>query len=148
MTKILTAYLVEVERRTIRTVAIDADNSLADIRRHIGCGLIDMVRVDRDHLIVVDDNGLTDELTCFTDLKNYNSPLAGNLLVIGSDRFGETVSPRRPIEDFAEILTIRYPVLSPEFEVLRGPNVFGSRVAGFAVKLKSVTPTVIPAGGA
>ena len=148
MTQLLTAYLVEVERRTIRPVSIDPKNSLAEIRRHIGCGLIDMVRIDRDHSIVVDDNGLTDELTCFTDLTNSNSPLAGNLLIIGNDGSGETVSPRRPIEDFANMLTIRYPVLSPAFEVLEGPTVFGSRVAGFTVKLIGVTPTVLPAGAA
>lgn len=143
MTNSLTAYLVDVERRTIRAVTIDPRNSLAEIRRHIGCGLIDMVRIDRNHCVVVDDNGLSDELPCFTELKDYASPLAGNLLIVGNDRFGETVSPSRPIEDFAAILTIRYPVLSPEFEVINGPNVFGSRVAGFTVKLKCVAPTVI-----
>lgn len=33
----ITAYLVEPERRTIRAINIDPANSLADIRRHIGC---------------------------------------------------------------------------------------------------------------
>lgn len=36
MTTTITAYLVEVEQRTIRAVAIDPANTLADIRRHIG----------------------------------------------------------------------------------------------------------------
>lgn len=143
MTNFLTAYLVDVERRTIRAVTIDPRNSLAEIRRHIGCELIDMVRIDRSHCIIVDDNGLTDELTCFTELKDYASPLAGNLLIVGNDAAGETVSASLPIEDFAAILTIRYPVLSPEFEVINGPNVFGSRVAGFTVKLMCVARTVI-----
>ena len=143
MTNFLTAYLVEVERRTIRIVTIDPGNILAEIRRHIGCELIDMVRIDRNHCIVVNDNGLTDELPCFTELKNYGSPLAGNLLIIGTDAAGETVSPIRPIEDFAAMLMIRYPVLSPEFEMLSGPNVFGSRVSGLSVKLIGVVPTVL-----
>ncbi|MBL8584762.1 MAG: DUF3846 domain-containing protein [Rhizobiaceae bacterium] len=143
MTNFLTAYLVDVERRTIRAVTIDPRNSLAEIRRHIGCELIDMVRIDRSHCIIKDDNGLTDELTCFTELKDYASPLAGNLLIVGNDAAGETVSASLPIEDFAAILTIRYPVLSPEFEVINGPNVFGSRVAGFTVKLMCVARTVI-----
>ena len=143
MTNFLTAYLVEVERRTIRIVTIDPGNILADIRRHIGCELIDMVRIDRNHCIVVDDNGLTDELPCFTELKDYGSPLAGNLLIIGTDAAGETVSPSCPIEDFAAMLMIRYPVLSPEFEMLNGPNVFGSRVSGLSVKLIGVVPTVL-----
>jgi len=143
MTNFLTAYLVEVERRTIRIVTIDPGNILAEIRRHIGCELIDMVRIDRNHCIVVDDNGLTDEMPCFTELKNYGSPLAGNLLIIGTDAAGETVSPIHPIEDFAAMLMIRYPVLSPEFEMLSGPHVFGSRVSGLSVKLIGVVPTVL-----
>jgi hypothetical protein len=143
MTKNLTAYLVDVEQRTIRTVEIDPANSLADIRRHIGCGLIDMVRVDRNHSVVVDDNGLTDELPCFTELRYYASPLAGNLLIVGNDAEGETVSPTRPIEEFAGLLTICHPVLAPVFETLNGPIVFGSRITGFAVKLKRTVPTVV-----
>lgn len=55
MTNFLTAYLVEVERRTIRIVTIDPGNILAEIRRHIGCELIDMVRIDRNHCIAVDE---------------------------------------------------------------------------------------------
>lgn len=143
MTKSLTAYLVDVEQRTIRTVEIDPANGLADIRRHIGCGLIDMVRVDRNHSVVVDDNGLTDELPCFTELRDYASPLAGNLLIVGNDAEVETVSPTRPIEEFAGLLTICHPVLAPVFETLNGPIVFGSRVTGFAVKLKRTVPTVV-----
>jgi len=146
MTNFLTAYLVDVERRTIRAVTIDPRNSLAEIRRHIGCELIDMVRIDRSHCIVVEDNGLTEELTCFTELKDYASPLAGNLLIVGNDAAGETVSATLPIEDIAARLTIRFPVLSPTFEVLNGPVVFGSRVAGFTVKLTGVAPTVIATG--
>jgi len=143
MTNILTAYLVEVERRTIRIVTIDPGDILAEIRRQIGCELIDMVRIDRNHCIAVDDNGLTDELPCFTELKGYGSPLAGNLLIIGTDAAGETVSPSHAIEDNAAMLMIRYPVLSPEFEMLNGPTVFGSRVSGLSVKLVGVVPTVL-----
>lgn len=144
----ISAYLVDVEQRTIRPVTLDPANSQDEIRRHIGCGLIDMVRIDGEHSVVVDDNGLADELTCYTDLKDYLGPLAGNLLIIGHDDAGETVSPRRPIEDFAAMLTIRYPVLSPSFEVFNGPNLFGSQVVGFVVTLKGVAPTVLPGGPA
>lgn len=143
MTNFITAYLVEVERRTIRIVTIDPRNILAEIRRHIGCDLINMVRIDRNHCIVVDDNGLIDELPCFTELKGYGSPLAGNLLIIGTDAAGETVSPSHAIENIAAMLMIRYPVLSPEFEMLNGPTVFGSRVSGLSVKLIGVVPTVL-----
>lgn len=139
----LNAYLVEVESRSIRKVTINPADSLADIRRHIGCNLIDMVRIDRTHCVIIDDNGLMDEIPCFTEVKDYGSPLAGNLLIVGTDQYGETVSPRRSIEDFAAILTIRFPVLSPEFEAISGPHVFGSRVSGFTVALKGVNPTVV-----
>ncbi|EXL02083.1 MAG: DUF3846 domain-containing protein [Pseudaminobacter sp.] len=143
MTNLITAYFMDVETRTIRPVTIDPANSLAEIRRHVGCDLIDMVRIDRDHCVIVDDNGLTDELPCFTELKGYTSPLAGNLLIVGTDAAGDTVTPCRPIEEFAAMLLIRYPVLSPEFEMLNGPIVFGSRVSGFSVKLVGVAPMVV-----
>src|SRR5690606_4088132 len=143
MTNFITAYFMDVEARTICSVAIDPANGLADIRRHIGCDLIDMVRIDRNHCVIVDDNGLADELPCFTELKGYASPLAGNLLIVGNDAAGDTVSPRRSIEEIAAMLMIRYPVLSPEFEMLNGPTVFGSRVSGFSVKLLDVAPTVV-----
>lgn len=139
----ITAYLVEAERRTIRAVAIDPENTLADIRRHIGCAMIDMVRIDRHHCIVVDDNGLTDALPCFTELADYASPLAGNLLVVGIDAMGETVSPRRSIEDIAALLTIRFAVFSPVFETISGPNVFGSRVSGLEIRVQSAAPTIV-----
>lgn len=143
MTTTVTAYLVDVEQRTIRAVTIDAKNSLSEIRGHIGCVLIDMVRIDENHSVVVDDNGLIDELPCFTQLRGYDSPLAGNLLIFGNDEAGETISPSRPIEDFAAMLTIRYSVLTPAFEMFNGPVVFGSRVSGFTVKLKGIAPTII-----
>lgn len=139
----ITAYLVHVETRSIRKVTIDPANSLADIRRHIGCDLIDMVRIDRNHCIIVDDNGLLDEIPCFTEVRDYASPLAGNLLIVGTDQYGDTVSASRPIEEFAAILTIRFPVLSPAFETISGPRAFGSRVSGFNVTLKGINPTVV-----
>lgn len=139
----ISAYLVDVAARTIRTVSIERDNTLSDIRRHIGCDMIDMVRIDRLHSIVVDDNGLLDTIPCFTELKDYASPLAGNLLIVGHDNMGETVSPRRSIEDVAAMLTIRFPVFSPQFEVMSGPGMFGSRVGGFEIRVESATPTVI-----
>lgn len=139
------AYLVEIEARTIRTVEIDPANSLSQIRSFIGCSLINMVRIDQNHCIAVDDNGLRGELPCFTEVKDYGSPLAGDLLIVGVNGKGETVSPCRPIEDFAEILTIRFPVLSPKFSIFSGPNIFGSRVDGFGIALKGVNPKVLPA---
>mgnify|MGYP001218883064 CR=1 FL=1 len=140
----MTAYLVDVEARTIRTVQLDPAKSYEQIRDYIGCRLIDMVRIDRHHCIVVDDNGLRDELTCFTEVKDLSSPLAGNLLVVGVGAEGETVSPRRTIKDIAGILTIRFPVLSPQFQIFDGPNIFGSRVNGFGIALKGVAPKIIP----
>jgi hypothetical protein len=100
-------------------------------------------RSGKQPCIIVDDNGLTDEIPCFTEVADYASPLAGNLLIVGTDQFGETVSPKRPIEDFAAILTIRFPVLSPTFEAISGPHVFGSRVSGFTATLKAANPAVI-----
>lgn len=139
----MTAYLVKVEARTIRTVQIDPAKSYDQIRAFIGCDRIDMVRIDRDHCIILDDDGMRDELPCFTEAKDYDGPLAGNLLIVGVNAKGDTVSPRRSIEDFAGSLTIRYPVLSPAFEMFSGPNIVGSRITGFGVALKSAVPRIL-----
>ena len=139
----MTAYLVKVKARTIRTVQIGPSTSYEQIRGFIGCDRIDMVRIDRDHCIVVDDDGMSDELPCFTEAEGYAGPLAGDLLIVGVNARGDTVSPRRTIEDFAASLTIRYPVLSPAFEMLTGPSIFGSRITGFGIALKSATPRIL-----
>ena len=89
----ITAYLVKVEARTIRTVQIDPAKSYEQIRSFIGCDRIDMVRIDRDHCIVVDDDGMNDELPCFTEAKGYSGPLAGDLPIVGVNAKGDTVSP-------------------------------------------------------
>lgn len=140
-----TAYLVDVEARTIRVVRLNPANIFTEIRRHIACNFLDMVRLDEDHCIAVNNERPKDELTCFTEVKDHDDPLAGNLLIVGVNSFGYTFSRKRPIEDFAAMLTIRFPVLSPAFEIFSGPSPFASHGVGFGIALKGVAPKVVAA---
>lgn len=137
------AYLVEPLIGTIRIVAIPEENRLAIIRNLIGCDLIDMVRIDERLAIVVDDNGLQETLPCVTQLHGYPSPLAGNLLIVGTDEHGETVDVAAAIEDVASRLTIVKPVLHPVFETLNGPGIFGTRLSAMEVHVDQRSPSIV-----
>ncbi|MCA1493183.1 DUF3846 domain-containing protein [Ensifer sp. NBAIM29] len=136
-------YLVEPLIGTIRIVSIPAENRLGVIRSLIECDLIDMVRIDERHAIVVDDNGLGETLPCVTELEGYASPLAGNLLIIGTDDNGETIDVETEIDEIAARLTIVRPVLHPVFETLSGPLIFGSRLAAMEVRIERNSPKVV-----
>jgi hypothetical protein len=137
------AYLVEPLIGTIRVVAVPEENRLAVIRNLIGCDLIDMVRIDDRLALIVDDNGLQETLPCVTQLHDYPSPLAGNLLIIGTDEYGETIDVAAAIEDVASRLTIVRPVLHPVFETLNGPRIFGTRLSAMEVRVEQRPPAVV-----
>jgi hypothetical protein len=67
----------------------------------MGWDFIDMVRMDGRLAVVVDDNGLHKTLPCVTRLDGYPSPLAGNLLIIGTDEHGDTVDVAAGIDEIA-----------------------------------------------
>ncbi|MDG4674758.1 DUF3846 domain-containing protein [Shinella sp. 838] len=140
------AYLVEPLIGTIRIVAIPEENRLAVIRNLIGCDLIDMVQINETLAIVVDDNGLQEALPCVTQLHGYPSPLAGNLLIIGTDEYGETVDVTTEIEDVASRLAIVRPMLHPVFESLNGPRIFGTRLSAMEVHVDQRPPAIVEEG--
>lgn len=140
---VIKAYLIEPLPGTIRRVSFNRDNRLAEMRALIGCQLIDLVRLDERHYVVVDDNGLVDGLPCVTRLADYASPLAGNLLIVGTTEDGETVDVTSGIEEIADRLTIVRPVFNPVFETVREPGAFGTRVAALEVHLLMRPPAVI-----
>ncbi|WFU50217.1 DUF3846 domain-containing protein [Sinorhizobium terangae] len=137
------AYLVEPLSGTIRVVSIPQENRLAVMRSLIGCNRIDFVRMDDRLAVVVDDNGLNGTLPCLTRLDGYPSPLAGNLLIIGTDENGDPIDVAAGIDEIAGRFTIVRPVLRPVFEVLEGTRIFGRQLCAMEVRIELRPPTVV-----
>ena len=89
------AILIDVHNKDIKEV--DYDGKLQNIYDFIDCRAFDIVRIDDANDIFVDDEGLfvADQLYF-----SYNGKaLAGNGLVLGYDRSGETVGTTLNITD-------------------------------------------------
>lgn len=143
MTNSFTGYLVDVKAGTIRSVEIDRNDILKSIYAHIGCTCIDAVRMDEHHAAYCDDNGLVDGLECFTQLADFPSPLAGNLLVTGVNEEGDSVSPTHSMDVIAGEFLISRAVFDPAFEHIDRPGMNGTRVAGFNIRIQQDRPKII-----
>lgn len=71
------AFLIEPLAGTIRPVTIDRENSYLDIKTYLKCDMIDIVRLEDGHEIIVDDDGLDETLPCITEVRGGQTPLAG-----------------------------------------------------------------------
>lgn len=138
-----TGYLIDAKAGTIRSVEIDRRDVLKSIYVHIGWTCIDAVRIGDYHVAYCDDNGLVDGLECFTQLVDFPSPLAGNLLVTGVNEEGDSVSPRHSIDFVAGQFQISRAVFDPAFEHFDEPGIIGTRVAGFTIRVQQNRPTII-----
>lgn len=143
MTNSFKGYLVDVKAGTIRSVEIDRNDILKSIYAHIGCTCIDAVQLDEHHAAYCDDNGLVDGLECFTQLADFPSPLAGNLLVTGVNEEGDSVSPTHSIDVIAGRFLISRAVFDPAFEHIDRPGLIGTRVAGFEIRIQQDRPKII-----
>jgi hypothetical protein len=143
MTDTFTGYLIDAKAGTIRSVEIDRQDTLKSIYAHIDCTCIDIVRIGDYHIAYCDDNGLVDGLECFTQLADFPSPLAGNLLVTGVNEEGDSVSPTHSIDLVAGRFLISRAVFDPAFEHIDEPGIIGTRVAGFTIRVQQNRPTII-----
>ena len=92
------AFLIDPKAQTITEVSYSG--AYTEIYKHIEADLFDVVTVNREgDGIFVDDEGLLKEQEFFFLHKGYPSPLAGRGLVLGTNREGESVSPKMTIED-------------------------------------------------
>jgi hypothetical protein len=91
--------LIDPETTTIEAVQIPAD--WTSIAPAIDADLFDVVRVDkRGHVLYVDDEGLMKgSVTGFTIWHGYPQPLAGKLLLLGTDAEGETTNAQMTAEE-------------------------------------------------
>jgi len=103
---IIHAYLLDIFSATLKPVTVDSANTLRDIYRQIGYSLVDIVAIGDRHVLYCDDEGLVEGLAGFTILEGHPSPLAGNLLITGTNADGETTGVTDSIEAIAALLTI------------------------------------------
>lgn len=137
------AYLLDPAARTLAEVEIETGHPTKSIAARIGCACIDAIAIDRTNTVYLDDNGLTDGLTCITKLEGFPNPLAGKLVIAGNGPEGETIAPTLSAEQIAKICTIHFPVFDPVFETIYQPPIFGSRIAGFDFRFAKEKPTII-----
>ena len=98
------AFLISPEEQAITEV--DYDGDYHSINKLIAADLFDVVRLNNSDVIFVDDEGLMKNPQHFFKLDGMTSPLAGNGLVLGTDREGESISPQHvSIEDLENRIT-------------------------------------------
>lgn len=94
MTAKLTAILIDATNRTV--TAVDYDDTLEHMYKLIGCDLIDTVYLDdKGTVAFVDDEGLLkdpDDFWLWKPFGEHAQAFAGNALVLGTGREGETIS--------------------------------------------------------
>ena len=137
------AYLLDPAARTLAEVEIETGHPTKSIAARIGCARIDAMALDQTNTVYLDDDGLTDGLTCITKLDGFPNPLAGKLVIAGTGPEGEAEAPTLSAEQIAKICTIHFPVFDPVFETINQPPIFGSRITGFDLRFEKVKPTVI-----
>jgi hypothetical protein len=142
------AFLIEPLAGTIRPVTINRESSYVDIMAHLKCDMIDIVRLECGHDIIVDDNGLEETLSCLTEVTGAPTPLAGNLLFTKSDEMGELVDVTEDIETAASRFTVVRPVLHPVIGVSERPDVVAVDLMRIEISLDRSAPRVVEAAEA
>jgi hypothetical protein len=139
-----TAYLLNAAAGTLQVVRLEPHARLDSILQHLGCAAIDAVSIDDQHVAYCDDSGLMNGgLACFSQIKGVAVPLAGNLLIVGTDAYGEDVEPSLSLEQVQQLVTITRAVLVPVLETIDRPGFFGTHVKGFqmqAIRQKPALP--------
>jgi hypothetical protein len=94
------AILINSDTGIIADIQIE-QGSLQDVYKTIGCKCIEAVRSPvlrgRD-VLYVDEEGLLHDPNLFFKIEGYAQPLAGNGLVIGTNRAGDDVAAVTPLE--------------------------------------------------
>ncbi|GGB08986.1 hypothetical protein GCM10011491_41190 [Brucella endophytica] len=133
----VTAYFLKAFDRTLQSVSLpDGKAQIETIIRLIGCKQLDIAKVD-GHFVFC-ERGLADGMPCVTVIDGYLEPIAGNLIITGTDEDEEIINPSAPIQAFAERITLVHPVIDPVF--LTGS---GSRRCRFHLRMHDCRPTVI-----
>lgn len=145
------AVLIDPAAQTITDVVLDGNNILDALYNALGCGLVEVVHVDRHHDLVVDEEGL------FKNGQKYfaygqrrldgagfdgTSPLAGRAMLVGLGRDGYFTSARVRAEQVKDRV---YFLPDEHVRRFRDAGGFDSRISTLGADLKPTGPVdVIP----
>lgn len=87
---------VDAKNRQVRE--IDEKPELKTYYKYIGCDLVDAVRFPNRDAGYVDDEGLLKNPSDFIFFKGSHAPLAGNMVIVGTDEEGDDVPPKMTID--------------------------------------------------
>jgi hypothetical protein len=122
------AILIDPETETL--TEIDYDGNYQSIYSLIGCETFTLVQIADSDCIFVDAEGLLNNPQYFFKYRDYNQPLAGKGLVLGTDGRGESIAPTVTVEDLRPLIT--FPKLSIQgFEQREGKTTFMGKEASF-----------------
>lgn len=98
-TRIIKGILIDSEKRTITQVELEADN-IDQMHKLIKCECFTCVDFDGDgeETVYVDDNGLLCNPKHFFRIPGYPEWIAGNGLILGTNRNGESISTKLTVE--------------------------------------------------
>ncbi len=143
---IQTAYLLDPETALFRPVSVENDAGYGPFYKLITCRLVELVRFDERHSLLVDEDGLRDGLTAYTLFDRYPQPLAGRIVLIGGDGSERHTSPLIGIEDAAKHFTICRPVLDPVFaeadEMIGAGIIMAGVLKGMKMRIERRSPVI------
>ena len=102
--KKITAIKIDVEKQEVYSIEID--KGLKGLYTAIGCTCVDRIVLDDRNDLWLDDEGLlkNPQPDKFS-VKGYVRPLAGNALICGYNRDGETISTTLKPEQIQPLIT-------------------------------------------
>jgi len=96
------AILINSTARTITEHTID---TWRDISPAIGCEMFTCVTLTKEgETAYVDDEGLLRRPKAFVKFASYHHPLAGNVLILGTDSMGESIDTSLSVEEVGRMV--------------------------------------------
>lgn len=82
-----TVIHIDANNQVIRMVRIPSGKNLADLQRLVGGSISMACRLEHEHVLFVDDEGLFKPQRWFFRLRGMDTPFAGNGVIVGPERY-------------------------------------------------------------
>lgn len=143
MTEFVTAYFYDAFEGQISAFALPVENAGDVIKRRINCSLFDIARVEPGFDIYLDDEGLAEGLPTIAEFRGWSAHLAGSLVFVWRDELGNLAEPGLSIEEVAERLLVKRPVLDPQLDFVASSIGFGTTLTGFKIRIEQTNAIVV-----
>ncbi|KSV73559.1 hypothetical protein N183_24300 [Sinorhizobium sp. Sb3] len=142
-----TAYVLDPETTIFKPVGLPVSTGIRPVYELIGCRLLEVVRFDERHTLLVDEEGLKEGLTAFTIFEGFPQPIAGKIVLVGGDGSSPYTSPLVSLEDAGKHFKCCRPVLDPVFaktdEISPGGIIIAGALAGLQSRIERRAPTLV-----